>query len=70
MKVLSLSVLTAVFIYATVTLWVSFVDNYNLMKTLRNSEDICIAHWISQGVERRNIVPSDGTCSIITNQGE
>ena len=56
--------------YAVVSLWLVVVDNYALTKAIHSSENACISHWISQGVERVNILRSDGTCTIITNQGE
>ena len=47
-------------------LWGSLIINYDLSKAQYDSENVCISHWISQGVERRNIVRSGGTCAIIT----
>ena len=47
-------------------LWGSLIVNYDLTKARYDSENACISHWVSQGIERRNIVRAGGTCAIIT----
>jgi len=51
-----------------ILLWASFLTNYNIAQANYASENRCIAHWIQQGVERRNIIRSGGTCTIVNNQ--
>lgn len=50
---------------AIVLLWCSLIVNYELTKAQYDSENVCISHWVEQGVERRNVVRMKGTCAII-----
>jgi hypothetical protein len=59
------SVLVVVAVYSVVSLWVAVIDNYTLMKTIHDSENVCIAELVSKGIPRRDIVRTDGTCAFV-----
>jgi hypothetical protein len=62
------SILTPIAVYAIITLWVAALDSYYLTKAHYDSANICTGYWVAQGVERRNIIRTDGICTIVTGE--
>ena len=42
----------------------SAVVNFNLHQSNYDAENVCIAHWVSQGIERADIIRVNGQCFI------
>ena len=42
-------------------------SDFQLTSANYHSENKCIAHWVSHGIERRDISRVDGTCIVVKN---
>ena len=62
--IIAKAVLGVLIIIALGLFAVSAAVNFNLHQSNYDAENVCISHWISQGVERADIIRVSGTCSV------
>jgi len=51
-------------LYIVLALMIAW-PNFKLTEYTYHTENKCIAHWVRQGIDRRDIRRTNGTCTII-----